>query len=98
MVEQGRYGAEPAERSQQGQRDGEILGRVDELVAEEHELRARAAGHGFAAEDRARLQSIEEQLDQCWDLLRQRRARIDAGEDPNEAHVRPASEVEGYLQ
>jgi uncharacterized protein DUF2630 len=80
------------------ERDSEILGRVDELVAEEHELRARATGHGFGDEERARLRSLEEQLDQCWDLLRQRRARIEAGEDPGEAHVRPASEVEGYLQ
>jgi len=80
------------------ERDSEILGRVDELVAEEHQLRSRAAGHGLGADEQARLRTLEEQLDQCWDLLRQRRARIDAGEDPGDAQVRPASEVEGYLQ
>jgi hypothetical protein len=78
--------------------EDEILSQVDELVAEEHGLRARAAGNGLNDDERGRLRSLEEQLDQCWDLLRQRRARTDAGEDPGEAAVRPASEVEGYLQ
>ena len=44
------------------------------------------------------LRRIEEQLDQCWDLLRQRRARLDAGENPDDATVRPVGEVEGYKQ
>jgi hypothetical protein len=87
-----------ASEAKPAKRDGETLSRIDELVAEEHELRSRATGHGLGADERARLRSLEEQLDQCWDLLRQRRARIEAGEDPGEAQVRPASEVEGYLQ
>lgn len=77
--------------------EDEILSRVDELVAEEHGLRSRA-GNGLSDDERGRLRSLEEQLDQCWDLLRQRRARTGAGEDPAQATVRPASEVEGYLQ
>jgi hypothetical protein len=44
------------------------------------------------------LRELEVALDQCWDLLRQRRARIEAGQNPDEAHVRPANEVEGYRQ
>jgi uncharacterized protein DUF2630 len=77
---------------------GEILGRVDELVAEEHKLRSKSSGQGLSQDDRNRLRLLEEQLDQCWDLLRQRRARTEAGEDPSEAHVRSRNEVEGYLQ
>jgi Protein of unknown function (DUF2630) len=46
----------------------------------------------------ARLRQVEEALDQCWDLLRQRRAKVKAGEDPNEVDARPVSEVEGYRQ
>jgi hypothetical protein len=75
----------------------DILGRIDALVAEEHKL--RASGGDLEADDRQqRLRQVEETLDQCWDLLRQRRARIEAGQDPDEAHTRPVSEVEGYLQ
>ncbi|MET0479597.1 MAG: DUF2630 family protein, partial [Actinomycetota bacterium] len=55
-------------------------------------------GHGLTEDDTARLQDLEVQLDQCWDLLRQRRARRDAGQDPDAAHVRPEGTVEGYLQ
>ncbi|HEX3814450.1 MAG TPA: DUF2630 family protein [Mycobacteriales bacterium] len=78
--------------------ENEILSRVDELVAEEHQLRSRAAGQGLSADERARLGELEVQLDQCWDLLRQRRARSEFGEDPEAAKARPAGEVEGYLQ
>lgn len=78
--------------------DSEILGRIDELIAEEHELRARAPGHGLNQEERARMRELSEQLDQCWDLLRQRRARAEFGEDPDDAHVRPVDEVESYQQ
>jgi len=79
--------------------DKEILGHIDELIETEHELRSKvAAGKLSSAEERARLRSVEESLDQCWDLLRQRRARRDLGEDPSQAAVRPPSEVEGYLQ
>jgi hypothetical protein len=53
---------------------------------------------GGSDEDRAALRQVEESLDQCWDLLRQRDARRDAGTNPDEAKARPVSEVEGYLQ
>ena len=79
--------------------DKEILGHIDELIQTEHDLRQKvAAGELSSGEERERLRSAEEALDQCWDLLRQRRARRDAGEDPGGAAVRPATEVEGYLQ
>jgi hypothetical protein len=79
--------------------DKEILGHIDELIQTEHELRSKlAAGELSSAEEQARLKATEESLDQCWDLLRQRRARREFGEDPGAAASRPASEVEGYLQ
>jgi hypothetical protein len=79
--------------------DKEILGHIDELIQTEHDLRAKlAAGELSSSEERAQLRSAEEALDQCWDLLRQRRARSEFGEDPGESAARPASEVEGYLQ
>jgi hypothetical protein len=79
--------------------DKEILGRIDELIETEHSLRARlAAGQLTSHEEQAALKSAEEALDQCWDLLRQRRARREFGEDESVAEPRPASEVEGYLQ
>ena len=79
--------------------DKEILGHIDELIQTEHELRTKlAAGELSTEEEHARLKATEEALDQCWDLLRQRRARREFGEDPGAAASRPASEVEGYLQ
>jgi hypothetical protein len=79
--------------------DKEILGHIDELIKTEHDLRAKlAAGELSSAEEHARLKEAEEALDQCWDLLRQRRARSEFNEDPAETAARPASEVEGYLQ
>jgi hypothetical protein len=79
--------------------DKEILGRIDELIATEHDLRGRlAAGELSSADEREQLRAVEEHLDQCWDLLRQRRARRDAGEDPAGSQTRPVTEVEGYLQ
>lgn len=79
--------------------DSEILGRIHSLVDEEHTLRERLQKGDLAAEDEhQRLRSLEEALDQCWDLLRQRRARRDAGENPDGASSRPTGEVEGYLQ
>ena len=78
--------------------DHEVIGRIDKLVAEEHGLRERAEGQGLAEDDRARLQSIEVALDQCWDLLRQRRALREKGDDPDTAQVRDAGTVEGYRQ
>ena len=75
--------------------DDDILSRIKSLVAEERSL----AGDAESPEDRAaRRRHLEEQLDQCWDLLRQRQALREAGDDPNAAHTRPVGEVEGYLQ
>jgi hypothetical protein len=79
--------------------DKEIMSHISELIETEHELRQQlAAGHLTAQEERERLRSTEEALDQCWDLLRQRRARREFGENPDEAASRPVTEVEGYLQ
>ncbi|MGP7999034.1 MAG: DUF2630 family protein [Streptosporangiaceae bacterium] len=79
--------------------DKEILGHIDELIQTEHELRAKAADGSLPSDqERAQLRSVEEALDQCWDLLRQRRARREFGEDPGDAAARPAAEVEGYMQ
>jgi len=78
--------------------DRSILSRVRDLVTEEKTLRAQHAGTGLGETDQARLQTLEEELDQCWDLLRQRRAKEEFGEDPNSAQARPPTEVESYLQ
>jgi hypothetical protein len=72
---------------------------IDELVEEEHRLHARSSmGHPLGREDQQRLEELEVRLDQCWDLLRQRRARRNAGRDPDEVTVRPADVVEHYQQ
>ncbi|GAB2912927.1 DUF2630 family protein [Streptomyces mayteni] len=76
--------------------DKDILARVGELVAEERALRESSVGHGLQEGDQLRLSDVEARLDQCWDLLRQRRARLEFGEDPSGATMRPAWEVEGY--
>jgi hypothetical protein len=79
--------------------DKEILGQISDLITAEHDLRAKvAAGTLTSAAEREQLRSVEESLDQCWDLLRQRRARRQYGEDPEQAQARPASEVEDYWQ
>jgi hypothetical protein len=78
--------------------DGQVIGRIDELITEEHELRSRAVGHGLTADEQARLDALEQRLDQCWDLLRQRRARREFGRGPDDARARPVDEVEGYRQ
>jgi hypothetical protein len=76
-----------------------ILGQVDRLIAEEHELRAKVqSGELDSAREQERLREVEASLDQCWDLLRQRRAKRQYGEDPDEAAARPEQEVENYLQ
>jgi uncharacterized protein DUF2630 len=75
--------------------DSEIRGRIEALVEEEHRLR-NSGEH--TDEQRARLQQIEEDRDQLWDLLRQRDAKRQYGEDPDEAQPRPEHQVEGYLQ
>ena len=73
----------------------DIMSRIHALVEEEHKLRDNAE---HTEETRARMSQLEADLDQCWDLLRQRRAKRQYDEDPEEAEVRPAPEVEGYLQ
>jgi Protein of unknown function (DUF2630) len=78
--------------------DKTILAHIDELIAEEKQLRATHLGHGLTGSDRDRLQHLEVQLDQAWDLLRQRRALEEIGSDPEAANERPSGEVEGYLQ
>jgi len=79
--------------------DKEILARINGLIATERELRTELADGRLSSEqERERLRSAEEALDQCWDLLRQRRARREFGEDPDAAEARPAAEVEGYQQ
>ncbi|WP_347109107.1 DUF2630 family protein [Paenarthrobacter sp. S56] len=74
----------------------DLLERIQSLVEEEHRLREASEEDGD--DNRARLAQLEAQLDQCWDLLRQRRAKRDAGENPDDAEPRPISEVEGYRQ
>jgi hypothetical protein len=76
--------------------DQQILSRVHDLVAEEHRLRDQ--GPGLSVDDRERLAGLERELDQCWDVLRQRRARREFGENPDDAETRPEGAVEGYLQ
>jgi predicted nuclease with TOPRIM domain len=76
-----------------------ILEHIDELVAEEKALRARhAGGEGLSDEERQRMQRLEVELDQLWDLLRQRRAKAEFGDDPENATTREPGEVETYLQ
>jgi hypothetical protein len=82
--------------------DESIAAHIERLVSEEKELRRREEDDRKDAEqleaDQARLRSVEVELDRCWDLLRQRRAREEFGQDPDEAAVRDADTVERYLQ
>ena len=76
-----------------------LLARIDDLVTEEHGLRAAVqSGAIDSDEERARLRALEEALDQCWDLLRRRRAAIDNRQNPDALDPRSVTEVEGYLQ
>ena len=77
--------------------DTEVLHHIERLVGEEDALYAHAAdGHGMDREQQRRLGEVQVHLDQCWDLLRQRQARREYGEDPTEAVLRSAETVEGY--
>ncbi len=76
--------------------DHEVLGRINELAREEHGLFERESHGKVTDADRERLRRLEVTLDQCWDLLRQRRARRAAGLNPDEARVRDEKTVEGY--
>jgi hypothetical protein len=76
----------------------QILGRIQEMISQEKDLRDRLAENTIdQPTEHERLAQLETALDQCWDLLRQRRARTAARQDPADAHVRPASQVEDYL-
>jgi len=77
--------------------DRDVIERIEQLAHEEHTLFEKESGGQASTRERARLKEIEVQLDQCYDLLRQRRARRSAGLDPDEAVVRDESTVEGYL-
>jgi hypothetical protein len=82
--------------------DESIAARIEGLVAEEHELRRQEQADHQDADaletDQERLRAVQIELDRCWDLLRQRRAREEFGQDPDEAQVRDADTVERYLQ
>jgi uncharacterized protein DUF2630 len=86
-------------RAMQGQGVGmdetDILSRIHALVDEEHKLRE---GTDHSDDEKARLSKIDADLDQCWDLLRQRRAKRQYDENPDDAQARPESTVESYLQ
>jgi hypothetical protein len=78
--------------------DTELIARIGALVDEEHQLERTIAESGADDDAQERLRAHEVALDQCWDLMRQRRARRHAGSDPDDAAVRPAGTVEGYQQ
>jgi hypothetical protein len=79
--------------------DNVVLSRINDLVSEEERLLESSRGtEGLSADDDQRLKAVEVALDQCWDLLRQRRAKRHAGLDPDEANVRDVPTVEGYQQ
>jgi hypothetical protein len=76
--------------------DQQLHDHIETLVAEEHTLLDK--GTSLTADDRRRLDEVNVQLDRLWDLLRQRRAREEFGQDPERTHERPAEVVEEYLQ
>ena len=78
--------------------DSQAHGKIEQLVAEEHELWDREAAGNGTESDRQRLGKLKVALDQCWDLLRQRRALREAGRDPGAADVRQGEVVERYEQ
>ncbi len=78
--------------------DTDIVRRIRELTDDEHTLETAHAGKGLSQQELDRLRATEVALDQCWDLLRQRRARRNAGQDPDTATLRPEGVVEGYQQ
>ena len=79
--------------------DSDILARIREMVDAEHQLRRTMQENPDEVSDAAtQLHGLEESLDQCWDLLRQRRAHREFAQDPNESQARPRQQVEGYLQ
>jgi hypothetical protein len=79
------------------ERDQDVIDRIEQLAHEEHTLFEKESQGEASSHERERLKEIEVQLDQCYDLLRQRRARRAAGLDPDDAVVRDEATVEGYL-
>jgi len=77
------------------EKDASVLAHIEHLVAEEHRLFDKG---DLAEEEGKRLAQVQVELDQCWDLLRQRRALREFGQDPDQAHVRPPHIVENYEQ
>lgn len=77
--------------------DQSVIDRINQLAHEEHQLFEQESRGQATDEDRERLERLQVTLDQCWDLLHQRRARRNAGLDPDDAKVRDAGTVEGYV-
>ncbi len=78
--------------------DTQIVNEINRLAKEEHRLEEAHVGEELSPEESEKLRTIEVALDQCWDLLRQRRARRGAGQDPDDVEARPAPVVENYQQ
>jgi Protein of unknown function (DUF2630) len=78
--------------------DREITARIGELVDEEHRLERGHAGRSLTDDEQSRMRTLTGELDRCWDLLRQRRARREMGQDPDSAEVRSERTVENYKQ
>ena len=78
--------------------DDKIHGNIEKLVEEEHQLWSRESTGQATDDDRRRLEAVKVSLDQCWDLLRQRRALREEGGNPDDARARPESIVENYRQ
>jgi hypothetical protein len=76
--------------------DEQVIDQINQLAHEEHTLWEKESQGSLSDADQERLRELGVQLDQCWDLLHQRRARRNAGEDPDEATVRDEGTVEGY--
>jgi hypothetical protein len=76
--------------------DAQVQDHIEQLVAEEHRLLGRSSAQGLTPADHERLAKVRVELDRYWDLLRQRRAREEYGEDPDDASLRDAGTVEGY--
>jgi hypothetical protein len=76
--------------------DRDVQDHIEQLVAEEHQLLGRSSEQGLTQPDHERLEAVRIELDRYWDLLRQRRARAEFGDDPDDASLRDADTVEGY--
>ena len=77
--------------------DQTVIDRINQLAHEEHQLFEKESHGDLSQQERERLKWLQVSLDQCWDLLHQRRARRSAGLDPDEAEVRDPTTVEGYI-